>query len=455
MRSATIAAISTPLGEGGIGVIRISGPEALPVADRVVRLAGGRRLSAQQPRTVQYGRAVAADESDIDEVIVFFFRAPRSYTREDLVEIQGHGGTIVLHRLLEAVLAAGAALAEPGEFTERAVRNGRLTLAQAEAVIDLIRAKTEAASRAALQRLAGEGGRELQEVEGEILACLAEIEASLDFPEDVPAPERRMIAEKARDATSRLAETIAGAARGRLLREGAMVVLAGRPNVGKSSLLNALLGEERALVTPLPGTTRDAVAEEFSLGGIPVRLVDTAGLGEAGDAMEALSMERTRRELSRADLILLVVAGDEEISPADEDAAAEAAAGERGVVVVNKTDRPQVLTRMPAAAKVWPVVRVSALTGEGLAELVGTIERSLGGALIEGTPLLGRTRQIQAAREAQASLSTFVAGLETGLPMDILAEDLRACLNALGRLTGRALGPELMREVFSRFCVGK
>ncbi|MGE5598343.1 MAG: tRNA modification GTPase, partial [Bacteroidota bacterium] len=310
-------------------------------------------------------------------------------------------------------------------------------------------------SRAALRRLAGEGGRELREVEHDVLSCLAAIEANLDFPEDVPAPERQRIEERARGTAARLAEIIAGAERGRLLREGAMVALAGRPNVGKSSLLNAFLGEERAIVAPLPGTTRDAVAEEFSLKGIPIRLVDTAGLGEAGDALEAVSMERTRREISRADLVLLVLAGNEGLTPEDETAAEEAAACGRGIVAVNKIDLPQALQDLPHAAAGWPVVRVSALTGQGLEELAEAIVQSLGGNMAEGTPLLSRERQVQAAREAEGALRSFAAGIETGLPLDILAEDLRACLRAIGRLTGRALGPDLLREIFSQFCVGK
>ncbi|MCL6614174.1 MAG: tRNA uridine-5-carboxymethylaminomethyl(34) synthesis GTPase MnmE, partial [Firmicutes bacterium] len=333
-RGETIAAISTPWGEGGIGIVRISGPSALAVADRVLRPARGGRLSELRPRTVYYGRAVDAEGREIDEVLTFYFRGPKSYTGEDVVEIQAHAGPVVLRRLLSAVLAAGASLAEPGEFTARAVMNGRLDLVQAEAVLELIRAKTDAAAEAALRRLAGESGREILALERELLGLLAEVEAWLDFPEDVEEPAE--VAERGRRILARLDALLAGAERGRLMNEGAVVVIAGRPNVGKSSLLNAFLGEERAIVTSLPGTTRDAVAEECALLGIPVRLVDTAGLGEAGDEIEALGMERTRREMARADAILFVLDGSEPLAPADEAVAREVAEGHRGVVAINK-----------------------------------------------------------------------------------------------------------------------
>lgn len=436
-------------------MIRISGPAALDVADRVLRLAGGKRLAGEPPRTVHYGKAIAADGGEIDEVIAFAFHAPRSYTREDLVEIQAHGGTVVLRRLLRAVLDAGAALAEPGEFTERAVINGRLTLAQAEAVLDLIRAKTDAAAAAAARRLAGAGGQELLAVEREVLSMLAEVEAGLDFPEDVSEPGRDILRHRAEAILTKLDAMLAAGKSGRLLTEGAQIAIAGRPNVGKSSLLNALLGEERAIVTDVPGTTRDAVAEEISLGGIPVRLVDTAGLGTAGDELEALGMARTRGEIARADLVLLVLAGDEPLTEGDEAAAAEAAARGLGVIAVNKSDLPAGLHGVPEAVRAWPAVRVSARTGFGLVELKETIVRMLGGRVGEGTPLLSHLRQIEAAQLAREALREFAVGLTRPQPWEILAEDLRACLAALGRLTGRAVGPEVLREVFSRFCIGK
>ena len=333
--------------------------------------------------------------------------------------------------------------------------NGRLTLAQAEAVLDLIRAKTNAAAAAAVRRLAGAGGQELLAVEKEVLSLLAEVEAGLDFPEDVPEPEKSVLKHRAEAALARLDAMLATAKHGRLLTEGAQIVIAGRPNVGKSSLLNALLCEERAIVTNVPGTTRDAVAEEISLGGVPVRLVDTAGLGAAGDELEALGIARSRQEIARADLTLLVLAGDEPLTEKDKAAAAEVAACGPGVIVVNKSDLPSELSRLPEPVRTWPLVRVSALTGSGLVELTETIIRMLGGGSGEGTPLLSHLRQIEAAQAAAEALGAFVAGLARYTPWDVLAEDLRACLVALGRLTGRAVGPEVLREIFSRFCIGK
>ncbi len=453
-RQGTIAAIATSLGEGAIGIVRISGPEALPIADRILSLAGGRALSSLPAGTVCYGKAMADGGEEIDEVITFAFRAPKSYTREDLVEIQAHGGTVVLKRLLQAVLAAGAVLAEPGEFTARAVLNGRLSLAQAEAIPDLVRAKTDAAAAAALRRLSGEGGSQLLSVEDETLAILAEVEAWLDFPEDVPLPALASIRARAEETLAKLDRIIAGAHRGRLLSEGATVVIMGRPNVGKSSLLNAILGEERAIVADLPGTTRDAVAEEIDLAGMPVRLVDTAGMGKAADQIEAMGIARSRKEIAAADLVLLVLDRSEPMSVQDEIAAAEASAHGPGLVALNKADLPSRLAGLPGAVKSWPAIDVSARTGAGLPALTAAITAGLGGQN-EGTPLLSHLRQIEAAQEARGCLQAFHNGLLADLPWDILAEDLRASLSAISRLTGKAVGQDLMEEVFSRFCVGK
>ncbi|MGQ9780031.1 MAG: tRNA uridine-5-carboxymethylaminomethyl(34) synthesis GTPase MnmE [Bacillota bacterium] len=447
-----MAAVSTPWGEGGIGIVRISGREALAVADRVLRLAKGAPLSALRPRTVYYGRVVDGRGQEIDEVLAFYFRAPKSYTGEDLVEIQAHGGPVVLRRILAAVLAAGAVLAEPGEFTARAVVNGRLNLVQAEAVLDLIRAKTDAAAEAAFHRLAGDAGREIPVLEEELLGLLVDLEAWLDFPEEVEAPPE--VAARTRAILARFDALLAGAERGRLLNEGAAVAIVGRPNVGKSSLLNALLGEERAIVTDIPGTTRDAVTEACNLGGIPVRLVDTAGLGPAGDRLEALGMERSRREIARADAVIFVLDGSEELTAADE-AVGEEVAGCRGVVAVNKSDLPSRLREIPRAVAGWPVVRVSALTHAGLEELVAALVEVLGGRPGEGTPALSNLRQIEAAREARRATAAFLEGLGRGVPWDFLAADLRAALTALGRLTGRAVTPAVLHEIFARFCLGK
>lgn len=454
-RRETIAAVATPWGEGGIGIIRISGERALAVADQVLILANGARLSDMPARTVCYGWIKDGAGARIDEVLAFAFRAPKSYTREDLVEVQAHGGPVVMRRALGAILEAGAALAEPGEFTARAVVNGRLDLVQAEAVLDLIRAKTEEAAEAALRRLADDGGRELRSIEADTMGLLAAVEAWLDFPEDVPPPDPGETMALLGGIMGRLDAILAGAEQGRLLTEGATIVIVGRPNVGKSSLLNALLGEERAIVASLPGTTRDAVAEEFSLGGIPVRLVDTAGLAEAGDEIEILGMERSRREIARSDLVLLVLDGSASLTMADEAAAGEASVKSRGVIAINKGDLPEKLDRLPEATALWPVVRVSARTGQGLTDLRSAMREAISGRQNEGIPVLSHLRQIEAAREARAALARCRSNLASGITWDLLAGDLRTALAALARLTGRELGPDLMREIFARFCIGK
>lgn len=455
LRDKTITAISTPWGEGGIGIVRISGPEAISIADRVIALTRGRKFSAIQPRTVVHGMAAEMDGTNIDEIIAFSFRAPKSYTREDLVEIQAHGGPVVLRRVLQAVLAAGAVLAEPGEFTQRAVLNGRLNLLQAEAVLDLIRAKTNAAAAAALRRLAEGGGEQLLAVEARLLGLSAEIEAWLDFPEDISEPEIDSLAQKARQIMGGLDLLLVEARRGRLLTEGAMVAIVGRPNVGKSSLLNALLGEERAIVTDLPGTTRDAVAEEISLDGLPIRFVDTAGLGQTEDRLETLGMVRSRREIARADLILLVFDASEPLTDADREIATELSKKGQGIAVLNKADLPGQLVEAPEPVSSWPTVAVSALTKHGLPALTGAILNALGGQPAEAVPVLSHLRQIEAAAQARAALAAFAAGLGEGVALDVLAEELRASLASLARITGREVGPDLLREIFSRFCLGK
>lgn len=457
-RGDTIAAIATPPGEGGIGIVRLSGPEAFAIADKVFR--GRTRLVLAPTHTVHYGRIVdPRTEEVLDEVLVLVLRAPRTFTREDVVEIQGHGGFFVLRAVLRAVLAAGARLAEPGEFTLRAFLHGRLDLAQAEAVLDLIRARTEYARRFALRQLAGDVSQAVRGLFEEAQALRAQVEFELDFSEhDEGEIDRGEFLQRLEVLRRRVGDLLRGKSVARLVREGPAVVLTGRPNVGKSSLLNALLREERAIVTPIPGTTRDVVAGELELAGFRFRLLDTAGLRTTEDPVESIGVARARKALREADLVLLVVDGSSPLTEEDVEIARYVASlSVPAIVVVNKADLAPRLERQRAAELVpgSPVVSVSAATGEGLGEL----EERLRLAFVEGEAwegvLLVNERHLRLAEEAEAALAEAEEAMRRGATLGLVALPLRVAAERLGAILGIDVGEDLVRQIFSRFCVGK
>ena len=469
MEGDTIAAISTPVGEAGIGIIRLSGPDARRIREKVFRpgASKGREPDAEADELLShrlvYGHVIDAGTGEVlDEAMACFMAAPRTYTREDVLEIDVHSGPRVLSRVLSAVLAAGARAAEPGEFTRRAFLNGRLDLAQAEAVMGIIRAQTDAARRAAVEGLDGRLSKEISRTRRGIMEALAYIEATLDFPEEEidPVPEGWLVsrAEEARRAVERL---VGGARTGRILREGLTTVIAGRPNVGKSSLLNALLGTERAIVTPVPGTTRDAIEEGLNVRGIPLRVIDTAGLRQAVDAVEKIGVERSRELVHRAGLVLLVLDAAEGLTADDREIAQElVGTGVPVLVVLNKMDlgRPAVSEKdirevLPARA----ILLVSALTGEGLAELEHSIYQAVtGGQAVLGEGVAaGTARQEAALREAGSYLAEALRSLRTTEGLDLAAIDLRGAAESLGRITGETAGEDLLDQIFSQFCLGK
>jgi len=453
----TIAAIATPPGEGGIGIVRLSGPQAMEVAARVFAPSSGADPRELASHSIHHGHVTdSASGAVIDEVLLLLMRAPRSYTGEDVVELHGHGGRVPLQAILNAVLRHGARPALPGEFTRRAFLNGRLDLAQAEAVLDVVRAKTEAGLRAAVRQLQGGLSEQVQGLRVELLSVFAALEASVDFPEEgLEFPEVGELEKRIYRIEEELQGLIRRAMEGRLLREGATVVIAGRPNVGKSSLLNALLGRERAIVSVIPGTTRDTVEEEFQIGGIPVRLIDTAGIRQdPRDPVEAEGLRRTRGALEQADLTIVVVDGSEEITPLDVQAWTEPQ--DPRVLVVNKSDLPAAQPTATYQDRFGvPPLLTSALTGQGVEDLRAELRRLLGGdAEGEAITMVG-PRHREALERAERQLITARNSLGEGLSAELVSLDVRAALSALGEILGETVTEEVLDQVFRDFCIGK
>lgn len=451
----TIAAISTPLGQGGIGIVRMSGPDALSIARRLFRPSRGHADAPWPAFRLRHGFVVdPATGARVDEVLAAYMPAPRTYTRQDIVEINGHGGIVALRRILELALREGARLAEPGEFTLRAYVNSRIDLAQAEAVLDIVNAQTDAALRLAVGQLEGRLSAEVRRVRDRLLSALGYLEATIDFVEDEIPPQD--IGPALREATNALRNLLRSADQGILYRHGIRTAIVGRPNVGKSSLLNALLRTDRAIVTPIPGTTRDTLEETLNLQGVPFVLVDTAGIARATtDPVEQLGIERSRRAVRQADLVLIVVDGSEPLRPEDY-AIAELTEGRAVIVAINKCDLPTVAEAaefLPSA----PRVRISALTGEGLDDLrAAMLETALGGEVIASNGILvSSVRHKEALARALDHLEKAETTHRQGLPADFVTIDLRAALDALGEITGQTVTPDLVDRIFANFCIGK
>lgn len=450
----TIAAIATPVGEGGIGIIRLSGPDALKILQRLFRpFHGGDHY---EPQHMRYGRVLAQDGASLDEALAVYFRAPHSYTREDVVEIHCHGGAMSLRSTLETALAYDARLAEPGEFTMRAFLNGRIDLAQAEATLDLIQAKTQTGLSLALDQLEGRLSREVKVARQHILGSLAYVTALVDFPED-DVPDDEVLA-PLRAGLRTITELYHSAEQGIIFRYGARTVFVGRPNAGKSSLLNALLQVDRAIVTPVAGTTRDTLEETANLGGIPVVLIDTAGITPTDDPVERIGVERSRRALAGADLALLVLDRSEPLTMQDMEIAVLTHM-KPTIVVLNKADRSTALDPQPlltAHPHIKAIATVSAETGVGLTELGPTVAQALlTNHPLQGTALVTNPRHRDLLQTAVTELRAAIEGLEDGIPVDLAAVHLTEVVNALGEITGESAGEDLLNEIFSRFCIGK
>ncbi len=447
----TIVAPATAPGEAALAVIRLSGKKSFAIANSVFQ--GGVKISEAPSHTIHHGFIVdPASKEKIDEVLVSVFRAPKSYTAEDSVEISCHGGRAVVSAVVEALVRAGARAAQPGEFTQRAFLNGRIDLAQAEAVADLISAQSEASRRASLEQLEGHLSKKVNFLRESLLDVLAEVEANLDFPEEGIEPQRAgQISTTLTGVISQVRALAKSFKEGRVLREGYSVVIAGRPNVGKSSLLNALLEKERAIVTPVPGTTRDTIEEWALFSGVPVRLVDTAGLRERGGKIEKEGMRRTEEAIQKSDLVLLMLDASQKLNDEDRQLLGKYQ-GRKQLLLYNKVD---LLPQKPATVESNGSLYISATLGTGLDRLKEKIARM-------AVPSFG-TEQVlvTSARHKEALAKGFVyllrarRGLERGKGLELVAFELRRAVDALGEITGAIVTEDILGRVFSKFCVGK
>jgi tRNA modification GTPase len=449
----SIAAIATPLGQGGIAMIRLSGPQSLAIADASFRPAGKySKPSAAPTHTLHFGRIIRHGRV-IDEVLLSVMRAPRTFTREDVVEITCHGGLLPAKMVLDTVLENGARLAAPGEFSRRAFLNGRIDLAQAEAVADLIHARTELAAVAAEEQLAGKLSQRINALRDDLMKILAHVEAHIDFPDEDIAPDTRgKLTARLQSALNFLDELLRTANDGRLLRRGIRAAIMGRPNVGKSSLLNQFLGQERAIVSPIPGTTRDTIEETASVRGVPIVFIDTAGLRQAGDEIEVEGVRRSRHTLTSAELILHVLDNSEPLGEWDQRLLTEYA-GRPRLLVCNKADLPGRL-KLPEDQS---AIEVSCLTGAGLEELRDAIKATVwsGGISSEMLQVMINSRHEDALRRAREAASRTLAALRGNLALELVAVDLREAAQAVGEIVGKTTTEDLLDSIFSQFCLGK
>ncbi|AND42666.1 tRNA uridine-5-carboxymethylaminomethyl(34) synthesis GTPase MnmE [Cytobacillus oceanisediminis] len=457
----TIAAISTPMGEGAIAIVRLSGDQAFEIADRLFRGVGGKRLKDVASHTIHYGHIMDPKTGQIaEEVMVSAMKGPKTFTKEDVIEINCHGGLVSVNRVLQLLLNNGARLAEPGEFTKRAFLNGRIDLSQAEAVMDLIRAKTDRAMNMALGQMEGRLSKLIQKLRQEVLEILAHVEVNIDYPEydDVEEMTHQMLMEKASYVKQEIEKLLQTSQQGKILREGLSTVIVGRPNVGKSSLLNSLVHENKAIVTDIPGTTRDVIEEYVNVRGVPLRLVDTAGIRETEDIVERIGVEKSRQVLKEADLILLVLNYSDELTSEDENIF-KAVEGMDVIVIVNKTDLDQKIdmNRVRELSKHHKLVTTSLLEDQGVDDLEEAIASLFFAGSIEAGDMtyVSNTRHIALLNQAQNAIDEAMQGVEMGTPIDIVQIDLTRTWELLGEIIGDSVHESLIDQLFSQFCLGK
>lgn len=455
----TIAAISTPIGQGGIGIIRISGEKTLEIVNKIFK--NKRNNEKFKSYTMRYGHIY--DESElIDEVIVSYFKAPKSYTGEDVCEINCHGGNLVVKRILDVVLKNGADLAEPGEFTKRAFLNGKMDLSQAEAVIDVINSKSIKENKISLQQLEGYLGRKIGEVKGNIMDILVDIEANIDYPEyDIEEVQRTKINDVLGKSIIDLDILEKSFEEGKILKEGINTVIIGRPNVGKSSLLNALLKEDRAIVTSVAGTTRDTIEENLTIKGIPLKIVDTAGIRETEDLVEGIGVEKSKKALENADLVLFLLDATEEINDEDKKLL-KLIENKNYIILINKIDVGQKIKKehvaeMICTKELEKIVEISAQKEIGLSSLEDIIEKmfNLSQIDVNNEIVITNARHKKAINDAKEEINNVLKSNNAGLPIDMLSIDLQNALQHLGEITGETVSEDVINGIFKKFCLGK
>ncbi|POH09273.1 tRNA uridine-5-carboxymethylaminomethyl(34) synthesis GTPase MnmE [Fructilactobacillus sanfranciscensis] len=456
----TIVAISTAPGVGGISIVRISGSDAMKIAKKIYR---GKDLDKVATDTINYGHIVdpANDDSRVDEVMVSVMRAPKTYTKEDIIEINCHGGIQVTNKVLQLVLRNGARMAEPGEFTKRAFLNGRIDLSQSEAVMDLIDAKTDEARKAALNQLDGNLSAAIRKMRQKIVDVLANVEVNIDYPEydGAEVVTSKLMLDKAQEIKAEIEKLLATAQQGKVLRDGLNTAIVGRPNVGKSSLLNRLLHEEKAIVTDVPGTTRDVLDEYVNVAGVPLHLIDTAGIRETEDKVEKIGVDRSRAAIKKADLVLLVLNSSEPLTDEDRQLL-DLTRDSKRVILLNKTDLPMKLDieKIKAEYGNSDMIKTSAMAENGTKTLEDTISQMFftkGIASTQNSVMVTNARHISLLQQALDSVQTVIDGIGAGLPVDIVQIDLQSAWDDLGAITGDSYDDELMDQLFDQFCIGK
>ena len=477
--SDTIAAIATSVGESGIGIVRISGKDALKVADKVFISKDGKKPSAFKTYTTHYGwivnslpccRVTALSRLDaqtrkranaqteiVDEVILTVMRAPKSYTKEDIAEINCHGGIVALRRVLDLVLENGCRLAEPGEFTKRAFLNGRIDLAQAEAVLDIIRAKTDAALKISVEQLKGVLSGQINRIRGALLDILSLLEANIDFPEEeIGTVNLKQISERLHKINNELKEILDNSRRGRIFREGIHVVICGKPNVGKSSLLNALLKQERSIVTPIAGTTRDVIEEIIDIRGIPVRIVDTAGIIEPRDLVEKKAVQRSKRQIDLADLVILMLDGSKKLAREDQ-VLIKKLKRKTTLALVNKIDLRQKIEKEKVSRAFKDSIGISAKKLTNINLLEEAVANSVYGGKVSQSEsmMVGNLRHIESIKKAQKLIAEALNSLDNKLSLEFIAQDIKEALGYFDEILGRRFSQDLLDKIFSEFCIGK
>ncbi|MCI2916309.1 MULTISPECIES: tRNA uridine-5-carboxymethylaminomethyl(34) synthesis GTPase MnmE [Staphylococcus] len=455
----TITSISTPMGEGAIGIVRLSGPEAVEIGDKLYK--GKKQLKDVPSHTINYGHIIDPETDEVvEEVMISVLRAPKTFTREDIIEINCHGGILTINRILELTMTHGARMAEPGEYTKRAFLNGRIDLSQAEAVMDFIRSKTDRASKVAMNQIEGRLSDLIKQQRQSILEILAQVEVNIDYPEydDVEDATTEFLLAQSKKIKNEIDQLLETGTQGKIMREGLSTVIVGKPNVGKSSMLNNLIQDNKAIVTEVAGTTRDVLEEYVNVRGVPLRLVDTAGIRDTEDIVEKIGVERSRKALSEADLILFVLNNNEPLTEEDR-TLYEVIKNEDAIVIVNKTDLERRLDIEEVKTMIGdtPLIQTSMLKQEGIDELELQIRDLFFGGEVQNQDMtyVSNSRHISLLKQARQTIQDAIDAAEAGIPMDMVQIDLTRTWEILGEIIGESASDELINQLFSQFCLGK